>query len=246
MATQRNHPFVVGLFAALCIAVAVANANAQPAAGPAKPDSQTAPKNALPRENGDSPAAPGPAHDNRGAKKDVNGEHSDHALAEKGKGPPTKGAGPPEIRMKDLGPVDTQITVRPPPHRTDERKQNPPLHSPTGLRTQPPHTQRPGDATTRNSIGETVPSSAQPAARSPSVAPAAMAHGGGSPGNTAAASGNPALPPFHAHPITTAPEAPRSTINGTSIARRGNSPAGVGGRAKPPAGINGSAIRPKY
>jgi hypothetical protein len=153
--------------------------------------------------------------------------------------------------MKDLGPVDTRITVPPQPRRTDERKQNPLLHSPTGLRTLPPHTQRPGGATTRNSIGEAVPSSAQPGARAPSqgspgaAAPPVTARGSAGPGNPAAP-GNPAPVPFHAPPITAAPEAPRSTINGTSVVRRGNGPSGIGGQAKPLAGINGSTIRPKH
>jgi hypothetical protein len=251
MATQRNFRFAVGLLAALCIGAALVGANAQPAAGPPKPDDRAAPKEALPREG--APGAQGPSHDDRRAKKDVDGEHPDHAPADKGKSPPTKGAGTPEIHMKDLGPVDTRITVPPQPRRTDERKQNPLLHSPTGLRTQPPHTQRPGGATPRNSIGEAVPSSAQPGARAPSqgsspgaAAPPVTARGSTGPGNPAAALGNPALAPFHPHPITAAPEAPRSTINGTSVARRGNGPSGIGGQAKPLAGINGSTIRPKH
>lgn len=253
MAKQRNLRFVVWLRAALCIGVAVVTANAQPAAGPPKIDERAAPRNALPRENGDTPAPPGPARDDHRAKKDVRGDHSDHVIMGKGKGPSVKGADTPEIRMKDLGPVDTRITAPPQPHRTDERKQNPPLHAPTGLRTQPPHTHRPGSATTRNSIGEAVPSSAQPAARAPSqgsspgtMAPAVTAHGSGGPGNATAAPGNPALAPFHVHPIAAAPQAPRSTINATIIARRGNSPGGIGGQAKPLADINGSTIRPKH
>ncbi len=251
MATHRNFRFVARLLAALCIGAAVVNASAQPAASPPKPDDQAASKDALPREG--SPGAQGPSHDDRRARKDVDGEHPDHAPTDKGKGLLTKGASTPEIHMKDLGPVDTRITVPPQPRRTDERKQNPPLHSPTGLRTQPPHTQRPGGATTRNSIGEAVPPSAEPGAHAPSqgsspgaAAPTITAHGRAGPGNPATAPGNPAPAPFHAPPITVAPEAPRSTINGTSVARRGNGPSGIGGQAKPLAGINGSAIRPKH
>jgi len=249
MATQRSFRFAVGLLAALCIGAAVVTASAQPAAGPTKPDQQAAPKDALPREG--SPGAQGPSHDDRRARKDVDGEHPDHAPTDKGKDSPTKGAGTPEMRMKDLGPVDTRIAVPPQPHRTDERKQNPLLHSPTGLRRQPPHTQRPGGPTTRNSIGVTVPSSAQPGAPSQggspgAAAPPLTAHGSTGPGNPAAALGKPALAPFHAAPITAAPEAPRSAINGTSVARRGNGPSGIGGQAKPLAGINGSTIRPKH
>jgi hypothetical protein len=258
MATQRDFCFVVGLLAALCIGAAVVTASAQPAAGPPKPDQQAAPKDALPREG--SPGAQGPSHDDRRAKRDVDGEHPDHAPTDKSKGSPTKGAGSPtkgagtpEMRMKDLGPVDTRIAVPPQPHRTDERRQNPLLHSPTGLRAQPPHIQHPGGAITRNSIGEVVPSSAQPGARAPSQgsspgagAPPVTTHGSAGPGNPAAAPGNPAATPFHAAPITAAPEAPRSTINGTGVARRGNGPSGIGGQAKPLAGINGSTIRPKH
>jgi hypothetical protein len=38
----------------------------------------------------------------------------------------------------------------------------------------------------------------------------------------------------------------RGTINGTSLARPGSAPSGVGGPAKTAAGLNGSAIRPRY
>jgi hypothetical protein len=253
MATQRNPRFVVGLLAALCIGMAVGSANGQPAGGTTTPDDHAASKDARPREDGSSAASQNPSHDGSKAKKGDDGEHSDRGLPDKGKGSSAKGADTPDVRMKDLGPVDTRITVAPQPHRSDLGKQTPPLHSPTGLRTQPPQMRRPGAATTRNSIGEAVPSSAQPAARAPSPGgiPGTMVPPGterrtDSPGNAAAAPGNPALAPLHARPLTTAPVPPRSTIDGGSIARRGNTPAAIGGQAKPPAGINGSTIRLKH
>lgn len=252
MAMQRNPRFVVGLLAALCIGMAVVSANGQPAGGAPTPDDHAASKDIRPRQDGSSALSQSPSHDGSKAKKSDAGEHSDHGLPE-GKGSSAKGADTPEVRMKDLGPVDTRITVPPQPHRSDVGKQTPPLHSPTGLRTQPPHMRRPGATTTRNSIGEAVPSSAQPAARAPSpggipgtMAPPSTAHRVESPGNAAAAPGSPTLAPLHARPLTTAPPPPRSTIDGSSIARRGNAPAAIGGQAKPAAGINGSAIRLKH
>jgi len=224
--------------------------DAQPSSSATKSDDQTAPKIDQASPPGDSHSAvPSSAHDDRSAE-DGEGEHPDRGLGDKGKGPPAKGPETPEIHMKDLGKVDTRIAVPPEPRRAGDKKQNPLLRSPMGRRILPPHFRPPRTPPKRNSIGEILPS-APPGARASSpgsspdaASPAVTAHNGEAPGNTAP--GNATLTPSHAHPITAAPTAPRSTINGSNITRRSNAPAGIGGQAKPVVGINGSEIRPKH
>lgn len=154
--------------------------------------------------------------------------------------------------MKDLGPVETRITVLPRMRRPEDKKKSSLLHSPPGLR-MPLHIRPPAIPPKRNSIGETLPPSIRPGAPTPaqgrtpnSVGPTVTARGGEAPGNPSAAPGNAALAPLRARPIMAAPAAPRSTINGSGIARRSSAPLGIGGQAKPAAGVNGSEIRPKH
>jgi hypothetical protein len=226
---------------------------ASTSSGATKPDDETAPKKDHAASSGDSTAAPSPAHAGHGAKKTVEDEHPDRDHANKGKRPSAKGPATPDVHMKDLGPVDTRITVSPEPHRAGDKRLNPLPHSPMGQRILPPHNRPPGAPPKRNSIGEAFPSPVQPAARTPShesspgaASPGIAARGGEGPGNTAAVPGSAAVAPLHPHPITAAPAVPRSTINGSSITRRSNLPAGIGGQAKPVSGINGSEIRPKH
>ena len=253
MPMRRSLRFAVGLVAPLYIGMAAVSADAQPSGGAAKPDDQIAPKvdHAVP--NGNVPAAPPTEHGYRGAKEDVVGGHSSHGPKDKGKGSPAKGADTPEIRMKDLGAVDTRITVPPQPRRANDRKQNPLLHSPTGRRLLPPRIRRPSGLANRNAIGETLPPPPQPAARTPSQSgspavtnPIITTRSGEAAGNAANGPRNAALAPLRTHSITAEPVAPRSTIDGSSIAHRGNMPAAIGGQAKPFPGINGSAIRPRH
>ena len=230
------------------------HSEAPPPSGATKPDDETAPKKDHAPLSGDSTAAPSPVHDGHGAKKAVEGAHPDRDPADKGKRPSAIGPATPDVHVKDLGPVDTRITVSPEPHRTSDKRLNPLPHSPMGRRILSPHTRPPGTPPRRNSIGEAVPSPVQPAARTPShessagaaSPPGIAARGGEGPGNTAAAPGSAAVAPLHPHPITAAPAVPRSTISGSSITRRSNLPVGIGGQAKPVAGINGSEIRPKH
>ena len=250
MTMQRRVLVELGLVATLCVGIAAVTptANAQSPSA-AKPDGQTAPKaDHAPR--GASGAAPPPAYDSGSAEEGMNGDRSDRGLAEKAEAPPTKGTDRPALRMKDLGAVDTRITVPPQPRRAD-RQQNRLLHSPTGLRIVPPHSRGAVNPPGRNSIGAALSSPARPDTpapsqdRSPGPKNPAIAARASGPG-AAGAPGNPALAPLHAHPITLAPAARRSTIGGSSIARRTNTPAAIGGQAKPLVGINGTEIRPKH
>lgn len=227
---------------------------ASPLGGATRPDDETAPKKDHGPSSGDSTAVPSPARAGHGAKETVEGEHPDRDRADKGKRPSAKGPATPDVHVKDLGPVDTRITVSPEPHRAGDKRLNPLPHSPVGRRILPPHIRPPGAPPKRNSIGEAVPSPVQPAAPPPShesspgatSPPGIASRGGEGPGNTAAAPGSAAVAPLPPHPITAAPAVPRSTINGSSITRRSNLPVGIGGQAKPAAGINGSEIRPKH
>jgi hypothetical protein len=268
---RRNFRFGLVLAGALCLAMAAAAqarsdaalqqvaqlktspppSDARPSSGATKPDDQTTPQTEQAPSNGGSTAAPSPPHEGRSAKQGK-GEHPDRGLTDKGKAAPAKAPETPEIHMKDLGKVDTRITVVPEPHRPGDKKQTPPLHSPTGLRVVPPPLRQPGGPANRNSIGETVPSSARPAAPAPSAGgsrsapnPTIAARSSEAPGNTVP-SGNPSLAPLPTPPITAAPAAPRSAINGSSITRSSNLPGGLGGQTKPVGGINGSEIRPKH
>lgn len=218
--------------------------------GAAKPHDTSAPKTDLARPVGRSSAAPSPSPNGRGSRDPVDAKGSDRDLNDKVKGRPAKDTHTPEIHMKDLGPVDTRIAVPPAPRRTDERKPNPLVHAPAGPRMRPPQIQPPGRPASRNSIGEALPSPAQPSSRTPARGfpaaggPAITARRTEGPGSTAAP-GNAAPSALQVHPIT-APPPSRSMIDGSGMARRSNTPVAIGGQAKPAAGINGSEIRPKH
>jgi hypothetical protein len=185
------------------------------------------------------------------------GKQPSGGSAETGTGAPAKDASAPDFHTKDLGPIDTRITVQPRLHRPGPGTalQAKSRIGPVGSRySHVKHVFTPGKAghITRNAIGLPVTSRStvlapntalvhSPTDAAPSVAPN---------GSDGAVKPNPGLDHFavsHPGSVVTGTGAGRPAIDGSGFARRGFVPATLGGPSKNVVvGINGSTIRPKH
>jgi hypothetical protein len=185
------------------------------------------------------------------------GKQPSGGSTETGTGAPAKDANAPDFHTKDLGPIDTRITVQPRLHGPGPgtARQAKSKIGPVGSRySHVRHVFAPGKAghVTRNAIGLPVtprstvlaPNTAlvhSPTDAAPSIAPN---------GSDGVVKPNPGLDHFavsHPGSVMTGTGAGRPAIDGSGFARRGFVPATLGGPTKNVVvGINGSTIRPKH
>jgi hypothetical protein len=194
-----------------------------------------------------------PNDDKQFGRNSVGNEQGDHDGAARNA---NTSAGTNETKlpnMKDLGPVDTHITIVRPylrgPKAETTRTGSSKINSKAGKywragRTLVQHKNRP---VVRNTIG--VPIAPRDVMTGQRVAPAGMPTG--VKGGDGLAKAGPSVGPTGAfHPNAgTAPGVPltgRGAISGTGFPRRGFVPAGLGGQTKMSGGLSGSTVRPKY
>jgi hypothetical protein len=176
---------------------------------------------------------------------------------ETGRGAPAKDANAPDFHTKDLGPIDTRITVQPRLHGVGPGtgRQAKTKIGPIGSRySHVRHAFAPGNVRhiTRNAIGlpmtlrGTLPAPNAALVRSPTDAAPGVAPSG----SDGAVKPNPGSEHFAVSrpgSVEAGTGAGRPAINGSSFARRGFVPATLGGPTKNVVvGINGSTIRPKH
>jgi hypothetical protein len=172
-------------------------------------------------------------------------------------GAPAKDANAPDFYTKDLGPIDTRITVQPRLHGAGPGtiRQAKSKIGPIGSGySHGRHAFTPAKAgrVTRNAIG--LPVTPRSTVLAPNTAlvhsPTDAAPGVALNGSDGVVKPNPSPDHFavsHPGPVATGTGAGRPAIDGSSFARRGFVPATLGGPTKNVVvGINGSAIRPKH
>jgi hypothetical protein len=172
-------------------------------------------------------------------------------------GAPAKDANAPEFHTKDLGPIDTRITVQPRLHGPGPgtARQAKSKIGPIGSRySHVRHAFTPAKAgrVTRNAIG--LPITPRSTITSPNTAlvgsPTNAAPGVAPSGSDGLVKPNPSPDHFavsHPDSVVTGSGTGRLELNGSSFARRGFVPATLGGPTKNVVvGINGSAIRLKH
>jgi hypothetical protein len=185
------------------------------------------------------------------------GKQPSGGSTETGTGAPVKDANAPAFHTKELGPIDTRITVQPRLHGAGPgtARQAKSKIGPVGSRySHVRHVFTPGKAgrITRNAIGLPItPRSTVPAPNAALLhSPADAAPGVAPNGSGGVVKPNPSFDHFavsHPGSVVTGTGAGRPAINGTSFARRGFVPATLGGPTKNVVvGINGSTIRPKH
>jgi hypothetical protein len=149
----------------------------------------------------------------------------------------------PEIHMRDLGPVDTRITVQPrlrgqTPQASGAVKDKSKPDRFKYLHSRPNWARRQTGRGAHNAIGVPV---VEPHSPGPGSLPARSAVPGAASHQAPAPSAYPQPHP----PIGTAPVAGRMSINGRGSERRGLAPAAIGGPKTTVTGISGSMVRPK-
>jgi hypothetical protein len=190
-----------------------------------------------------------PGNRGQGAKENVLGND------EAGTGGGPKNPNAPDIRMKGLGPVDTQITTEPPPQGTKpgltrQVKSKIPPNALKHLRVRHVFVPRKNKPPIRNAIG--IPIVPPPTGtKGPDKGSAGLPGGINSGVTYAPVKPNPGSDRLDASRPNAAavPSVPRSgvgTLNGSDFTHRGFVPATLGGQAKFVGGISGSMIRPKY
>jgi hypothetical protein len=192
-----------------------------------------------------------------GAAAAKGGKQPSGGSAETGTGAPAKDANAPDFHTKDLGPVDTRITVQPRLHSAAPAttRQAKSKIGPIGSRySHGRHAFTPAKAgrVTRNAIGLPItPRSIVPGSNATRVRlPTDAAPGVAPNGSDGVVKPNPSPDHFavsHPGPVATGTGAGRPAIDGSGFARRGFVPATLGGPTKNVVvGINGSTIRPKH
>jgi hypothetical protein len=201
-----------------------------------------------------SEAAPDKAHDEKqpgphslGVGQSGNGATPGNANSGTG----TKETNLPD--MKDLGPVDTRITIVRPRlqgakaemTRRDASKINP--KSGKYFHARQAFIRHKNNSVVRNTVGVSI------APRDVTAAQRGMPAGAPADDRTEGQKGavkvGPGVGPagvFHPNRDTGPAFANRSTISGSSFPHRGSVPAVLGGQTKTTGGLNGSTIRPKY
>lgn len=196
---------------------------------------------------GSAPLITLPGSAGRGAKQETWGSR------ETGTGSAAKDANAPDVHMKDLGPIDSRITVQSSlrgarPEMTREVKGK--IRRNTAKVRQ---TFIPGKASriTRNAIGLPVTPhrgiaghDAVPAGLPAGAAPGVVVSGSNS--SAKPYPGQDRLGVSRPNAGTIMPSRVANAINGTSFSQRGFVPIGLGGPAKTVVGINGSMIRAKH
>jgi hypothetical protein len=183
------------------------------------------------------------------------GKQPSSGSTETATGAPAKDANASDLHTKDLGPIDTRITVQPRLHGAGPggtaRHAKSKIGSVGSRYSHVRHAFTPPRAVhiTRNAIGLPItPRSAPSAAlaRSPTDAAPSAARNG----SNGVVKPNPSLDHFAVSrpgPFVSGTGAGRPAINGSSFARRGLVPATLGGPTKNVVvGIDGSTIRPKH
>jgi hypothetical protein len=186
----------------------------------------------------------------RGGKQDGDGGHpqDDHVKETTG-GALANNGRVTDFHMKDLGPVDTRITVVPQDHAGPGYTHHPEAKKFRLVGPQHRHAEEKPAVKKfeRNAIG--LPVTVRIARSTEDGEQAALpsaTKNPGVPGATVRTYQNIDRPGFHpsAGPATPAVVVARQAMSGTGLVRRGFVPAAIGGPAKP-VGINGSMFRPK-
>jgi hypothetical protein len=176
----------------------------------------------------------------KGAKQRAGGK-------ETGAGAPLQDANVPELHARDLGPIDTRITVQPRLHGPGAVRQAKSRIGLLGSRYSPVRhsiTRGQTGRVARNAIG--LPITSPSGIHSPTgAAPRVVPNAGGNLAKPNPGSDYSGV--FHPGSVATGTGVGRSSINGNGFARRGFVPAALGGPSKYVViGINGSTIRPKH
>jgi hypothetical protein len=209
------------------------------------------------------PANNQPAAIQRGAKHDAKGAPIEGGNAhETSNGQPASSPNVPEFHMRDLGPVETRITVQPlvgadKPHPREQAKTKFKLTVPVNGRGNQNQVRKTPEVE-RNAIGI-------------SIAPHHNGRGNDKPANLHVTMGDHGTPPplvvkaniavqtnanqesvrpgiirTNSNPVTPPVVINRGAINGSRMLRRGFAPAAVGGPPRIIAGISGTMFRPKH
>ena len=198
---------------------------------------------------GSAPLNTLPGSAGRGAKQETWGSK------ETGAGSAAKDANAPDVHMKDLGPINSRITVQPSLHGARPEMIREVKSKIRRNTAKVRHTFSPGKASRimRNAIG--LPVTPHNGIAGHDSVPAGLPSGAAS--GVAVSGSNSLAKPYpgqdrlgvsrpNAGTIMPSRVANRGTINGTSFSQRGFVPIGLGGPAKTVVGINGSMIRAKH